>query len=1093
MFKFLSKIRVKKIINLRVSSFEFRVSKKGFTLAELLISSTIFGILIMSAFSIYTNFYNSYRNLRAANLIYEEARFTMERIAKEIRNGTIDYEEYYNQATNFGGSEVSVNDIYGQNYCQYSRQFYAAGPDNQFGTYDDESLGVRKEGSNAPLGNLIQNQLFLINGAGDQRTFIKLIKTTKGLGKIGMIKLDGKDYGLDHINADTGGLSCMRDSGEKDGLIDTWFCEKGFKCPPGVTDKTVSVGLCTGPVDTIMDNPSDLSESSFLDITPQTLDVEDIKFFITPSDDPYKAYNDPSVQIQPNVTIKLTARAGPEISGEFTGKVPEIVIESTVSSRTYKEIITACNLQECIDGDKRECPKKPCPTTGSCEAAEVECSQGVWPICDDAVYLEHVNSTYEYSSGVFTEPGLPPDSKTYYESDNEIGSCNSVFSNIDDINNCKNERCSDGFDNDGNGLADDNDPACVWIICDNGMFDNLVEDCLDVGGQCYWRPLEINGEISCTDGYDNDCDGLADQFDPDCIAKLCSNWVRDPIGEHKFLRNNYQPPNYLLGASPTDYDTSLNEKCKDIGGICETECIEIQGGSSTCTDPIAYSTVGDQQIPKTLQASETGVYCYDGLDNDCNGKAGKADELDPSCKDTICKNGQLDDKLVNSGYTPADYLVGYTDENWEFYKTNLDEKCIDTGGLCGNFSAENTVAACTDFPPVDNDCNGKINQDDPGCCPDNDSDNFSPINPPSGTDKGKMCSPPVASETGYAYGKIDCDDNDPTIRPYDPVVGSPTYNEQTPEACDNATYTSGPLSGQPIDNNCSYANGLTTGSWDSNDPACCIDLDGDGYGISIAGIYNNTETGECRFSSAQHLYDCDDIPPAGTSINPGATEICDGIDNNCDGQIDENPITKIVPWIQFCYTGPTGTQGVGICKAGTQTCQGEGGWGAATCAGEVLPTAEICDGLDNDCDGQVDEGVKNTYYADTDGDGYGDPNKSVQACSAPSGYVLGNTDCNDNNWSVHAGTLTTYYADKDGDGYGNPSSPKQDCSPSAPTGYVSNNKDCDDTNAAINPDATELCPDGIDNDCDGFINEGCISPLPKIPPPSPLPLPSPTL
>lgn len=57
-----------------------------------------------------------------------------------------------------------------------------------------------------------------------------------------------------------------------------------------------------------------------------------------------------------------------------------------------------------------------------------------------------------------------------------------------------------------------------------------------------------------------------------------------------------------------------------------------------------------------------------------------------------------------------------------------------------------------------------------------------------------------------------------------------------------------------------------------------------------------------------------------------------------------------------CYTGPAGTAGVGICRAGTQTCRADGsGFGA--CIGEVLPRAEQCNGLDDDCDGSVDEGA----------------------------------------------------------------------------------------------------------------------------------------
>jgi hypothetical protein len=56
---------------------------------------------------------------------------------------------------------------------------------------------------------------------------------------------------------------------------------------------------------------------------------------------------------------------------------------------------------------------------------------------------------------------------------------------------------------------------------------------------------------------------------------------------------------------------------------------------------------------------------------------------------------------------------------------------------------------------------------------------------------------------------------------------------------------------------------------------------------------------------------------------------------------------------QSCYTGAPGTQGVGICKTGTQTCS-SGNWGS--CVGQVVPWLETCDGSDNDCDGVVDDG-----------------------------------------------------------------------------------------------------------------------------------------
>ena len=80
-------------------------------------------------------------------------------------------------------------------------------------------------------------------------------------------------------------------------------------------------------------------------------------------------------------------------------------------------------------------------------------------------------------------------------------------------------------------------------------------------------------------------------------------------------------------------------------------------------------------------------------------------------------------------------------------------------------------------------------------------------------------------------------------------------------------------------------------------------------------------------------------------------EICDGIDNNCNGTIDEGlPNTTAV----VCYEGPDGTLGVGECRAGIRYCT-DGNFGGP-CDSQVLPTMERCDDLDNDCDGEVDEG-----------------------------------------------------------------------------------------------------------------------------------------
>ena len=83
--------------------------------------------------------------------------------------------------------------------------------------------------------------------------------------------------------------------------------------------------------------------------------------------------------------------------------------------------------------------------------------------------------------------------------------------------------------------------------------------------------------------------------------------------------------------------------------------------------------------------------------------------------------------------------------------------------------------------------------------------------------------------------------------------------------------------------------------------------------------------------------------------------------------------------------------------------------------------AEVCDGLDNDCDEQLDEGVMLVFYADDDGDTFGDPASTTIRCEVPEGFVADNTDC-------------------------------------------------DDAQAAVNPGAQEVC-DNLDNDCDSLIDD----------------------
>lgn len=654
------------------------MNKKAFTLVELLIATTILAVLIATSFAVYTGFFNSFRNIKAANLVYEEARFTMERIVKEIRKGTVDYEEYYNQVGGGG---------YGQNYCNYSRQFYTPGLDGQFGTYDDVSTG--KRGSIAPIKNTIQNELYLIEVSGKNRTYIKLNKKDN-LGKIAMLKLTGRDYGVDHIKSEG---ECKRDNGEGDDLIDTWLCDKGFKCKstPSKNEK------CTGKIDTV-------TNDSFVDITPAAVDIVDLKFIISPIDDPHKAYGMRTSQMQPSVTIKLTARANKKLTSKFEGNPPNIVLETTVSSRAYTEIITECNLQECIKEDVKQCPREDQLVQG----ASVKCAQGIWPVCTDQIYeskaAENVialfkagNSAAEGGGNQTQFDGLDHQSpfdfegRTFYENTSEFGSC--------DTDECKNRRCNDGFDNDGNGAKDNEDPVCTFHLCNNGQKDN-GETCIDVGESCGNTADVENTPELCSDGVDNDCSydfdnftvqqninkGLgADEYDINCIQLACNNgeWDRGGFGDEY-----YEQPFHLI--KKESKAGTWDEKCIDVGGLCKLV----------------------NQNEKTNE--NTDALCTDGLDNDCDYDSNKntngADEFDAECKNLICNNKKQDCGLAPSNYTPLNYLKGHTDESCS---SDNDEKCVDAGGLCN--TSVSKMEVCDDAGNLDENCNNLKQKDDDFC------------------------------------------------------------------------------------------------------------------------------------------------------------------------------------------------------------------------------------------------------------------------------------------------------------------------------------------------------------------------------------------
>jgi len=146
---------------------------------------------------------------------------------------------------------------------------------------------------------------------------------------------------------------------------------------------------------------------------------------------------------------------------------------------------------------------------------------------------------------------------------------------------------------------------------------------------------------------------------------------------------------------------------------------------------------------------------------------------------------------------------------------------------------------------------------------------------------------------------------------------------------------------------------------------------------------------------------------------------------------------------------------------------------------------EICgNAVDEDCDAWLNNGC-DVWFADADGDGHGDYTTFFMGTAPPSGfYALPGDDCNDANGSIYKGapevcgdgvdnncdtfvdsTCNLWHEDQDGDGYGDPGQTIN--SVTQPANYVADGTDCDDGDAQIHPNATEICDNSVDEDCDG--------------------------
>ena len=302
---------------------------------------------------------------------------------------------------------------------------------------------------------------------------------------------------------------------------------------------------------------------------------------------------------------------------------------------------------------------------------------------------------------------------------------------------------------------------------------------------------------------------------------------------------------------------------------------------------------------------------------------------------------------------------------------------------------------------------------------------------------------------GYVDNASDCNDSDKGIH-----IGAS-------EVCDG------------IDNDCNGKIDDTTKSW-------WLDQDHDGFGNA-----KFEHVGGCTGVESWLVTNALDCNDDDATIFPGMTEACNGKDDNCNGQTDENVLSTF-------YADIDG-DGYGDVKKKVLACAPSAKVVVSSndCDDTdktVYPGApELCDSKDNDCNGKTDEGATKTFFLDVDGDGHGNLNKTVQACSVPADATSINDDCDDGNKTVFPGAkeicngvddncneqtdegvLSLFFKDADGDGHGDPNKTVSACV--MPSGAVASHDDCDDSDKTVYPGASELC-DNKDNDCDGHTDE----------------------
>nr|WP_317131464.1 Calx-beta domain-containing protein [Panacibacter ginsenosidivorans] len=627
------------------------------------------------------------------------------------------------------------------------------------------------------------------------------------------------------------------------------------------------------------------------------------------------------------------------------------------------------------------------------------------------------------------------------------------------LDNTKWQSASAYIDIDGDGYDAGSETICYGASLPEGYsLTTNGTDCND-----------NDGTVHTPQTYyaDNDGDGFGDANNSisECTSTAPSGYVTDntDCDDTKLLYADSDGDGYGAG-SPVACGVDNNSDCNDADGTVhapQTYYADNDGdgfgdannsiNECTSTAPSGYVTDNtDCDDTQLLYADSDGdgygsgspVAC--GVDNntDCNDADGTVHTPQTYYADNDGDGfGDANNSTIACSSTAPS---GYVADNTDCDDTQLLYADNDGDG----YGAGPQVACGVDNSTDCNDADGTVHTPQTYYA-DNDGDGFGDVN-----NSISECSSTPPS--GYVTDNTDCDDSKLLYADND----GDSYGAGSSVACG-------------VDNNtdCNDADGTV-----HTPQTYYADNDGDGFGDVNNSISECTSTPPSGYVTDNT--DCDDskllyADNDGDGYGAGSSVAC-GVDNNTD--CNDADITVHAP--QTYYADNDG-DGFGDANNSISVCASTAPSGYVTdntdCDDTKLLYADndgdgygagspVACGVDNNTDCNDADGTVHspqTYYADNDGDGFGDANNSISECSStpPSGYVTDNTDCDDSK---------LLYADNDGDGYGAGSSVA--CG-------VDNNTDCNDADGTVHPGAAEICGNGIDDNCDGHIDEGCNTPV----------------